>query len=119
MGLSIHKLLLQPFIENAILHGFEGVEGTHRLSVDMGREETCIRICIRDNGCGMPEEMVQEINAGVFRSTDDKNHIGMENAITRICMYYGEKADVQIDSRPGEGTAVLIRIPVTEDGGNV
>ena len=43
----------------------------------------------------------------------------MENAITRICMYYGEKADVQIDSRPGEGTAVLIRIPVTEDGGNV
>ena len=88
-------------------------------SVDMGREETCIRICIRDNGCGMPEEMVQEINAGVFRSTDDKNHIGMENAITRLYMYYGEKADVQIDSRPGEGTAVLIRIPVTEDGGNV
>lgn len=115
MGLPIHKLLLQPFIENAILHGFEGVERKHCLSVDMGRDRDCIRIKIADNGRGMPGQMAQEINAGIFRKTDDKNHIGMENAITRIRMYYGEEAKVMLDSQSGQGTLVQIWIPYEED----
>lgn len=115
MGLSIHKLLLQPFIENAILHGFESAEGTHRLEVDMGRQKDRIQIQIWDNGCGIPEETVREMNAGIFRKTDNKNHIGMENAITRIRMYYGESAKVQIESQPGQGTSVEILIPVSNE----
>lgn len=118
MGLSIHKLLLQPFVENAILHGFEGVDGTHILQMDMGREEERIVIRIQDNGCGIPEEMVREMNAGIFRKTDNKNHIGMENAITRIHMYYGETAEVRIESRLGQGTMVQIRIPADDEAGN-
>lgn len=112
IGLPIHKLLLQPFIENAILHGFEGVDRTPELRMDMGREGDRIAIRIQDNGCGMPDEMVREMNAGIFRKTDNKNHIGMENAITRIHMYYGERAKVEIDSHPGQGTTVRILIPV-------
>lgn len=112
MGLPIHKLLLQPFIENAILHGFEGVDRNPELSMDMRREGDRIAIRIQDNGCGMPDEMVREMNAGIFRKTDNKNHIGMENAITRIHMYYGDRAEVEIDSHPGQGTTVRILIPV-------
>ena len=116
MGIFIHKLLLQPFVENAILHGFEGMDGTHSLHMDMKREQDFVKIEIKDNGCGIPVEIVQEMNAGIFRQTDDRNHIGMENAITRIRMYYGEKAEVVIESRPGQGTSVQIRIPVTGGG---
>ena len=112
MGLPIHKLLLQPFVENAILHGFEGIDGTHKLQMDMGREGERITIRIQDNGCGMPAEMVREMNAGIFRKTDNKNHIGMENAITRIHMYYGGSAEVKIESQTGQGTTVRIWIPV-------
>ena len=112
MGLPIHKLLLQPFIENAILHGFEGIDRPHKLQMDMGREGDRIIIRIRDNGCGIPAEMVREMNAGIFKKTDNKNHIGMENAITRIHMYYGESAKVKIESLVGRGTAVRISIPV-------
>ncbi|MEZ3507880.1 MAG: sensor histidine kinase [Lachnospiraceae bacterium] len=112
MSLSIHKLLLQPFVENAILHGFEGVDREHSLTVEMMQEEDRIRISIEDNGCGMAEEMVRKINQGIFCRMDDQNHIGMENAITRIRMYYGEKAGVEVESRPGQGTRVLIWIPV-------
>lgn len=112
MGASIHKLLLQPFVENAILHGFEGVDRAHCLQVDMAGEQEAIRIRIEDNGCGMPEETVREINAGIFRQTEDRNHIGMENAITRLRMYYGDRAGVTVESRPGEGTRVQIRIPL-------
>ncbi len=115
MGYPIHKLLLQPFIENAILHGFEGTEGPHRLEMDMGRQEKWIQIQIQDNGCGIPEETVREMNEGIFRKTDNKNHIGMENAITRIHMYYGENVDVKIESTIGKGTTVRILIPM-EDG---
>ncbi len=114
MGFSIHKLLLQPFIENAILHGFEGIDRPRRLQVDMGREGERIFIRIQDNGCGMPDEMVREVNAGIFKKTDNKNHIGMENAITRIHMYYGESAEVRIESGLGQGTAVRILLPVVK-----
>lgn len=115
MGLSIHKLLLQPFIENAILHGFEGVDRAPELRMDMGRKGSRISIRIQDNGCGMPDEMVREMNAGIFRKTDNKNHIGMENAITRIHMYYGESAEVKIESHPGQGTTVQISIPAGDE----
>ncbi|MCI9134540.1 MAG: sensor histidine kinase [Lachnospiraceae bacterium] len=113
MELPIHKLLLQPFIENAILHGFEGVEGKHKLLVEMKREDAYIGILIADNGCGISTDKVEQMNQGIFEKTDDKNHIGMENSITRIRMYYGDKADVCIESRLGGGTAVKIRIPIT------
>lgn len=116
MDMSIHKLLLQPFIENAILHGFEGVDRKYSLQMEMKRDNDHIEIRIEDNGCGIPEEIVREMNQGIFRKTEDKNHIGMENAITRLYMYYGEETKVVIRSRQGEGTLIQIRIPVT--GGN-
>lgn len=116
MELPIHKLLLQPFIENAILHGFEGVDREHCLQMDMKREDDFIKIEISDNGCGISDEIVREMNQGIFRKTGDKNHIGMENAITRLYMYYGDKTRVTIRSRLLEGTSIQIWIPVTGGG---
>ena len=114
MDLTVHKLLLQPFIENAILHGFEGVDRTCSLQMEMKRDHDFIEIKIEDNGCGIPDEIVREMNQGIFRKTEDKNHIGMENAITRLHMYYGERTRIMIHSKQGEGTLVQIRIPVAE-----
>lgn len=113
MNLPIHKLLLQPFVENAILHGFEGVDRAHRLQMGMTRENDFLKIEIEDNGCGIPEERAAEMNRGIFRKTDDKNHIGLENAITRLYMYYGKRTKVVIHSKPEEGTRVQIHIPIT------
>lgn len=116
MDLYIHKLLLQPFIENAILHGFEGVDRAHYLQMVMRREDEFIKIEIKDNGCGISSETVHEMNEGIFRKTGDKSHIGMENAITRLHMYYGENAGVMIKSELEQGTVVEIRIPVIGGG---
>lgn len=112
MDLSIHKLLLQPFIENSILHGFEGVDRAHHLQMSMKREADFIKIEIEDNGCGISHEKVQEMNEGIFKKTDDKNHIGMENAITRLHMYYGENVKIVIESEQRRGTVVRIWIPI-------
>ena len=113
MDLPIHKLLLQPFIENAILHGFEGIDRAHRLQMCMKREADFLKIEIADNGCGISPEKVQEINDGIFKKSDDKNHIGMENAITRLHIYYGESVRIVIESEPGSGTTVRIWIPIS------
>ncbi len=114
MDRGIHKLLLQPFVENAILHGFEGVKRTHFLSVTVSAKEGRIAVEIYDNGKGISQEMVREMNQGKFPQSRQKNHIGMENAMNRIQMYYGEEGKVEIESQEGEWTKVLILIPMEE-----
>ncbi len=109
--LNIHKLLLQPFIENSILHGFEGVKRTHLLAIHMRQTDDNIEIMIHDNGKGIEAAIVEEINKGIFNRKNEKSHIGMENAITRIHMYYGNAAEVSIHSVEGEGTEVIMKLP--------
>ncbi len=109
--LKIHKLLLQPFIENTLIHGFEGVKRKHVLTVEMKEEGDFISISIIDNGKGIEPSILQDINNGVYTKNRGKNHIGMENAIERIHMYYGEQAYINIKSEYGEGTRIDITIP--------
>lgn len=108
----IHKLLLQPFVENAILHGFEGVERTHQLFIQIQRSGELLLIEIYDNGKGIPKELVEAMNRGDFPKCAEKNHIGMENAMTRIGMYYGERAAVRIESEEDVYTRISIVIPI-------
>lgn len=116
MDCRIHKLLLQPFVENSIIHGFDGVTRTYRLKVDIVLDGATLAITIDDNGRGIPSPVVAAMNQGIFEKTTEKNHIGMENAMTRIHMYY-ENAAVWIESAEGEYTRIFIRIPLPERTG--
>lgn len=107
----IHKLILQPFIENAIIHGFEGLSREHVLSIKLEAHHDVICITIRDNGKGMEPALVDEINNKIFRSIDRGSHIGMENVISRMHIYYGNEADVRVRSILGEETVVILSIP--------
>lgn len=114
MEYKIHKLLLQPFIENTIIHGFEKPSGIHKLSVAMKEESETIRITIRDNGKGMEAALVKQMCEGTFEEVEGKYNIGIKNALSRIRMYYGDRSDIQIMSSPGEGTTIIILIPKEE-----
>lgn len=107
----VHKLLLQPFVENSIIHGFEGTGRKWFLSVSIVPEENHLLVTIYDNGKGISGELVAQMNQGIFPKSTAKNHIGLENAITRIKMYYGEEANVKIESEVSNYTRVYIRIP--------
>lgn len=112
----VHKLLLQPFVENSILHGFEGTAKRWFLSVSIVPEDEHLLVTIYDNGKGISQDMVEQMNQGIFPKSTVKNHIGLENAITRIKMYYGEEADVATESEVSNYTRIYIRIPkVTSD----
>jgi two-component system sensor histidine kinase YesM len=122
LDMKIHKMILQPFIENAINHGLKNREGKDRNILHIAiwqEEETCIKI--QDNGKGIERELLQKIQRFAeqcFASTENKNEvnemennkIGMENAMRRIAMYYGEAASVQVDSKIDEGTTVIIKL---------
>ncbi len=108
---KIHKLLFQPFIENAIFHGFKTKKGVHVLKVDIKPDSDRLMIQIWDNGKGMEEQLVDMINSGIYPKSVDRNCIGMENAITRIQMYYGDLASVRVESRVGEYTSIHVYLP--------
>lgn len=112
--IKIHKLLLQPFVENSILHGFSNTESTYRLGISVKKEENWLKIQIEDNGKGIEPEMLKQIQEGNLQKTSDRNHIGMENAITRIRMYYEDRAKIQVESKVNEGTTVTLFFPADQ-----
>ena len=109
MPMPIHKLLLQPFVENAILHGFEGVHRTHELEISMEMRNELLYVRIWDNGKGMPQSQCDYLVQG--SCDDDKHHIGVRNALERMHMYYGNAAKVHIESVLREGTTIELLLP--------
>lgn len=109
-GAGIHKLLLQPFIENAIKHGMDIDREDRRILVKINIEHSLLRIHIKDNGRGMKEEQVQQIQR-MIAGKEDNLRVGLQNAINRLKIYYGKDGKIEITSQEGRGTSVYIEIP--------
>lgn len=117
MDVKVHKLLIQPFVENAVIHGFDGIERKAVLGVEIALYgENGLKIEIYDNGRGIPPEAAARFNRGEFPERGTRSHIGMKNALERIKLYYGENSQVQIESKEKEYTKVIIRIRDTSGG---
>ena len=112
----IHKLLLQPFVENAILHGLKDKEGGGVLYVDIGLSEDkrMLHIIIEDNGKGMSGELQKQYNDPEKAVVDDEKGIGLHNVFSRLRMYYGEYASWNIKSIEGMGMVVTVKVPAIE-----
>lgn len=110
----IYKLLLQPFVENAIIHGFKGMEKGGVLRVDIFVSETGekLNIIIEDNGKGMPKEIAETFNVREQAIKDGGSSIGLHNAFARMDMYYGKEAAWNMNSIEGMGTVITLTIPL-------
>lgn len=105
----IIKLLLQPLVENAVLHGLKTLDDNPTLivnAVPCGKDK--IIIVIKDNGCGFDgQKAIEQLKNGTFSG------IGLNNVYKRLLLHYGENFDLHIYSRencPG-GTEIEITIP--------
>lgn len=110
------KLILQPFVENAIVHGFENVSIPCRLSVIGKREENFVRFEVRDTGIGMRQDQIDAIWEEE-KEQYAKQRIGryaIKNIRERLQLKYGDSFDLQIISRVGHGTTVILMIPFEE-----
>lgn len=110
---GILKLLLQPIVENSILHGIlekENPEGT--ISIHGFRENNDIFIQITDDGVGMTQEQIRSIIDGSNITTNSS--YGIQNIIERISICYGSDYGLTYESTPGHGTTVFVKIPCTD-----
>ncbi len=105
----IHKLLLQPFVENAIVHGFDKDKEDAVIKLHIERFEDMTQIRIEDNGHGMDDELIDKINSGVYE--DSGSGIGMRNAATRLEMYYRKEGKLLVEKVSPKGTRIIISIP--------
>ena len=103
-----NKITLQPLLENAIYHGINGLvdEGEIRITVRPDGED--ILFTVEDNGNGMDEEQIRAI---LSKERSDHAGIGIKNVNDRLKIYFGSRYGITIESRPDEGTRVLVRMP--------
>ncbi|WP_044932287.1 cache domain-containing sensor histidine kinase [Butyrivibrio sp. AC2005] len=114
--MQLHKLLIQPFVENAIIHGFEGIEegGEITVHIDMSEKGDYLQISIGDNGKGMPADLLEKMNNREYvlsKENDSKEGLGLRNAFSRLVMYYGDRAHWTINSVKDIGTEITLYIP--------
>lgn len=107
----MYKLLLQPVVENAITHGFEGFISGGLLDISFKeKDEDQMEITVRDNGQGMGSHVLEAVSQGNYRSGSGHG-IGISNVLTRLHMYYGDSADLQIESSRESGTRITFLLP--------
>jgi two-component system sensor histidine kinase YesM len=115
LELTIPKLVLQPFVENAIIHGIEGLETSGHIRITGKLINGQITFQIIDNGVGMTKEKVEQIlSAGHHLETNPTTVSGgyaIRNVLERLELYYQSNYQLIFDSLPGQGTTVVIIVP--------
>ena len=116
LALQTVKLVLQPIVENAIVHGlahFATCEG--HVQIDVLVEGKFLVMRVRDNGLGMDRQLAESL----LKQQSGSGGIGVTNVHERIRLTYGPNYGLEIESEPDEGTLVTIRQPWLPKGGAV
>lgn len=112
----IYKMLLQPLIENSILHAFrETKEGGIITVKAFIREDQKLQISIKDNGSGMSCEQLENLRKNILgKKALDSRSIGISNVVNRLKIYYHDEAEIRVESELGYGTELVLVIPETK-----
>jgi two-component system sensor histidine kinase YesM len=112
---QVLRFILQPVVENAIVHGlFNQTEG--ELTIRVYEQEENLIIEIEDNGEGIAEEKLLGLNKVIGRnikiSSIDNSSIGLANVNRRVKLHFGDKYGLEIKSSQGEGTVTILKLPL-------
>lgn len=111
----VPRLLLQPLVENAILHGMDLKRGQSHLLIRASVQDGILYLEVKDNGRGMSEEQIRELLTKKVKKTKGLTAVGIPNVRDRLKLYYGEKAELSYEST-GEGTTAKIYLPEIRNG---
>lgn len=108
----VPKMMLQPIVENAILHGLAG-RPDGAITVRARREGSDLRLAVLDNGVGLPKELEGPY---AFRNqAETRGHLGLYNVDTILRKHYGEQFGLFLENRPdGTGTMVTAVLPLRD-----
>ena len=109
MHLLVPKMVLQPIVENAVIHGVRDMDDGY-IKVYARCEDGELRLYVQDNGRGMDSEQSGALSFGV--SSRPGEHLGLYNVDSILRLHFGEAYGLSVRSRPGEGCLVMVRLPV-------
>ncbi|BDF67154.1 hypothetical protein CE91St43_11260 [Oscillospiraceae bacterium] len=113
LDVLVPKLMLQPLVENAIVHGFEDREGGEIL-ITARRQGEELEVTVRDDGRGMSEESIRRFQAQTTASGG--GHLGLYNVDAILRLHYGADHGLEFPFTGGRGTCVRIRLPISRAG---
>ena len=107
----IPRLILQPLVENALLHGIDIKRQTGKIWISGKVKEGELILIVKDNGRGMTQEQIEELLKKKGKKTKGLTAVGIPNIQERLQLYYGTQAKLSLKSS-GEGTEATIYLPV-------
>lgn len=114
---KIPKLIVQPFVENAIVHGFENVSTPCYLNVSGRREGEKIRFEVQDSGIGMRQDQIDALweDEPVQYAKQRIGRYAVKNIRERLKLKYHDDFSLEIRSEVGKGTTVILKVPYEEE----
>lgn len=111
---KVPRIVIQPLVENAILHGILPTERPGVIQVRVWEEEKELRILVEDDGVGIAEEYMERFRNGeeTLSRRGGRKHIGISNVRDRIRYLYGEAYGMEIRKREAGGTGILLKLPL-------
>lgn len=121
LGYRTLKFILQPVVENAVVHGIRTSVARCEVRIEGELLDTRIRFSVHDNGAGMDHAQLTRLRA-IVEGNGSGEHaetepigIGLANVQERIHLIFGDQYGLRIESEEGQGTKVWIDVPVLED----
>lgn len=111
LSYKIPKLIIQPLVENAIIHGLRMKE-TGIIKIFASKNNDAIILSVQDNGIGIDDEMMQFINTHQWKQID--GHIGMYNVDSILRLHYGVNSGLHAQRLEEGGTLIQITLPYKE-----
>jgi two-component system LytT family sensor kinase len=110
LGTVIPFLSLQPLVENAVRHGLEAKEGTGHITITARDAGPYAEVTVEDDGVGIEPDHLRSVLAG----HTDGVHVGLRNVDARLRQVYGDDHGLIIDTAPGAGTLITLRVPKSQ-----
>ncbi|WP_039838439.1 cache domain-containing sensor histidine kinase [Paenibacillus sonchi] len=112
-SLSMPPLIIQPLVENAVIHGLDNTLEGAVVTVEIRYEQDHAVFTITDNGVGITRDRLEQIRITLETQEEQEGaRIGLRNVHDRLKLSYGEKYGLTIESHPSEGTRISFRIPM-------
>ena len=109
------KMILQPLVENACVHGVEAVSENRWVGIRARVNDGLREIRVEDNGGGMTPEKLQELQSMLRGDAKAGRSVGVWNVYRRLALYYGDNFQFDIESTPGQGTTCIVSLPVNKE----
>ncbi|MCM3635050.1 sensor histidine kinase [Paenibacillus camelliae] len=119
--IHVPKMMLQPLIENSIIHGLERGQGHIHIVVDITLSQHDMLVEVIDNGKGFTEQQIEQVKASYVEQqviVTERQGIGLSNVLKRLSLYYGRAFQWSIESKSYERTVVALRLPIETPRGN-